>query len=73
MGFDKIRQGREEIFILVVESPEIINGKKERERWTVMKKDFPRLIENTIAPKFGLSINTKSKDNKDLEWLGIKE
>lgn len=71
MGFDKIRQGKEEIFILVVESPEIINGKKERERWTVMKKDFPKLID-MIATKYGLDINTRKQDNKDLEWLGIK-
>jgi hypothetical protein len=71
MGFDKIRQGREEIFILVVESPEIINGKKERERWTVMKKDFPKLID-MIATKYGLDIGRRKQENKDLEWLGIK-
>ena len=71
MGFNKIRQGQEEIFILRIESPELINGKKPRESWTVMKRDFVKLLK-TIDDKYGLGIFKTKLENKDLEWLGIK-
>ena len=66
MGFNKIRQGVEEIFIIVVESPEVINGKKERERWTVMKRDLPKLL-NILSAKYGFDLR-KKEENKDLDW-----
>jgi hypothetical protein len=66
MGFNKIRQGVEEIFTLIIESPEIIYGKKERERWTVMKRDFPKLVD-MLSVKYGFTLR-KKEDNKDLDW-----
>lgn len=71
MVFSKVTgNSSEEIFIVVVESPEKVNGVKPRERWTVNKKDFIKLLE-TLDVKYGLSIWKKKNYDKDLEWAGI--
>ena len=68
MGFNKIRQWiKEEIFTIIIESPELVDGKKPRERWTVTKRDFKKLL-NDIDTKYGLGIWERKKDEKQLDW-----
>jgi hypothetical protein len=63
MGFDRIRLGVEEIFIVIVQDQ---NTGKEKEKWTAMKKDFPRVVK-ILDSKYGLNIYNQKKD-KDLDW-----
>lgn len=62
MGFRKIQQGIEEIFIIVIQDQ---NG-KEKEKWTVMKSDFYKVVR-LLSEKYGLNV-FKKKDDRDLDW-----
>ena len=62
MGFRKIQQGVEEIFIIVIQDQ---NG-KEKEKWTVMKSDFYKVVR-LLSEKYGLNV-FKKKDDRDLDW-----
>lgn len=62
MGFRRIQQGVEEIFIIVIQDQ---NG-KEKEKWTVMKSDFYKVVR-LLSEKYGLNV-FKKKDDRDLDW-----
>lgn len=62
MGFKKIQQGVEEIFIIVVQEP----SGKVKEKWTIMKSDFYKVIR-MLNEKYGLNV-FKKKDDRDLDW-----
>lgn len=61
MPFDKVRPGVEEVFILVVQDQ---NG-REKEKWTVLKRDFHKVVR-ILDKKYGIYV--KKKRDKDLEW-----
>jgi len=61
MGFRRIQQGVEEIFIVVVQDQ---NG-KEKEKWTIMKSDFYKVVR-ILNDKYGL--NVFKKKDRDLDW-----
>jgi hypothetical protein len=62
MGFKRIQQGIEEIFIVVVQDP----SGSIKEKWTIMKSDFNKVVR-LLNEKYGLNIY-KNKKDKDLDW-----
>lgn len=64
MKINNVRMGGEEIFNLIVK-----DGQGSTiERWTVMKRDFPKVVK-IIMDKYGMSIvYGTDKKTSDLDW-----
>lgn len=66
MGFGRVRTGVEEVFIIVVQDQDGMT----KEKWTALKKDFPKVIK-ILDDKYGLNVfkpKVKDKKDKDLDW-----
>lgn len=67
MGFTKIRDGNEELFITIVKD-EMGN---EIDKWKVLKRDYKKVVR-LLNTKYGLNLvvidKKKPKKEKDLDW-----